>query len=264
MTTLPFRLDRELTILASRETVFRYFTDRARWERWWGAGSSVEARPGGRMVIRYPDGSEATGEVLEVHPPERIVFTYGYSSGTMLVPGASRVTIRLESSGRATRLYFTHEVPDAATRDAHVDGWRYHMAVLSNAVSDEVNAAVVDVVDAWFRVWSSDDATTRHAMLASIASDDVRFRDRFGATEGLAELAAHISNAQRFMPGFRVERRGDVRHTQGSALFDWVTLSGDGHPAGGGSNVFTLGPDGRIEAVIGFWSAIPGSGAANG
>ena len=72
---LPHKLDRTILIHASREIVFRYFTDDERWSAWWGAGSTIDPRPGGRVVIRYPGGVEATGEVVEVAGPERLVFT---------------------------------------------------------------------------------------------------------------------------------------------------------------------------------------------
>jgi uncharacterized protein YndB with AHSA1/START domain len=43
---LPYELKRVLVIQASRETVFRFFTDEARWAAWWGAGSTIDPRPG--------------------------------------------------------------------------------------------------------------------------------------------------------------------------------------------------------------------------
>ena len=70
--TLPYHVDRIIDIRAARDTVFRFFTDTARWAAWWGAGSTIDARPGGRLLIRYPDGTEATGEVLELLAPEQI------------------------------------------------------------------------------------------------------------------------------------------------------------------------------------------------
>jgi len=33
-------------IEAQPETVFSYFTDSVRWAAWWGAGSTIDARPG--------------------------------------------------------------------------------------------------------------------------------------------------------------------------------------------------------------------------
>ena len=94
-TSLPHRLDRIVNIQASPDTVFRFFTDVARWARWWGAGSTIDPRPGGRVLIRYPDGTEVVGEVVELTAPERLVFTYGFASGAPIPPGSSRVAIRL-------------------------------------------------------------------------------------------------------------------------------------------------------------------------
>ena len=50
-TTRQFQLDRIVTIGARPETVFSFFTDSARWAAWWGAGSSIEAHPGGQVRI---------------------------------------------------------------------------------------------------------------------------------------------------------------------------------------------------------------------
>src|SRR5262245_21972085 len=102
MTTLPFRLDRSIVIHARRPPVFRFFTDSKRWASWWGDGSTIDARPGGHVLIRYPGGLEAVGEVVEVASPERIVFTYGYASGERIPPGGSRVTLRLDADGDRT------------------------------------------------------------------------------------------------------------------------------------------------------------------
>src|SRR5215813_6961561 len=102
MTSLPHTLARTLVIQARREIVFRYFTDTERWARWWGAGSTIDARPGGRLKIRYPNGVEVLGEVIEIAPPERIVFTYGYENGKPIPLGGSHVTIELEAQNKGT------------------------------------------------------------------------------------------------------------------------------------------------------------------
>src|SRR6266536_345231 len=125
---LPHQLDRTVVIEAAPDVVFSFFTETPKWASWWGAGSTIDPWPGGAMKIRYPDGTEALGEVVEVRAPERIVFTYGYASGKMIPPGGSRVTIELEPFGAATRLLFTHEFADTATRDMHVQGWRYQLS----------------------------------------------------------------------------------------------------------------------------------------
>ena len=88
---LPHHLERTIVIQARRETVFQFFTDGNRWASWWGQGSTIDTRPGGPIVIKYPNGIEARGEVIEVSPPARLVFTFGYASGTPIPPGGSRL-----------------------------------------------------------------------------------------------------------------------------------------------------------------------------
>lgn len=257
---LPHRLDRSLVIRARRETVFRFFTDPARWAAWWGQGSTIDARPGGRVVIRYPGGVEAVGEVVEAAAPDRLVFTYGYATGTPIAPGASLVTIQLEPAGpggRDTRLRLVHEFSDAAVRDQHVQGWRYQLSLFANLVSNEVQANATATIDAWLEAWSNSDAGARTAALSRIADPAVRFHDRFSAIDGLDDLDVHLDATRRFMPGLRMHRDGDVRQCQGVALADWIARSADGLERARGTNVFVLNSDGRIESVTGLWSQHP-------
>ena len=67
---LAHSLDRSIWIRAPREIVFGYFSDSVRWAAWRGAGSTIDARPGGALLIRYPNGTEVAGEVLAVAAPE--------------------------------------------------------------------------------------------------------------------------------------------------------------------------------------------------
>lgn len=252
--TLSYRLARTVIIQAAPETVFRFFTDTARWARWWGAGSRIDARPGGRVVIRYPDGTEAAGEVVSVEPPTRIEFTYGYVSGKLIPAGGSRVTIQLEPLPDGTQLTLTHDVADAAVRDEHVQGWRYQLSRFANVVADEVNAGAAGAVDAWFDAWAEPDAASREQTLIRIAIPEVRFRDRFSNVAGLHDLLPHVTASQRFMPGIRMKRIGAVRHCQGTALADWVAVDATSTERARGTNVFVFGPSGRIESVTGLWS----------
>jgi uncharacterized protein YndB with AHSA1/START domain len=245
-------LQRTVRIRASRETVFRFFTDPARWARWWGEGSSIDARPGGAVVVRYPGGIEASGEVIESEPPERLVFTYGYASGNPIPPGASRVSIRLFDEGGATRLELTHEFDDPAVRDQHVQGCRFQLSLFANAVAAEAFAGVEAVADQWFAAWIEPDPAARRAAFEAIADPAVTFRDRYSALERIDDLVEHAGAAQRFVPGVRLARRGEVRQCQGMAIVSWAASGPDGTERGRGHNVFEFGGDGRVIAVTGF------------
>lgn len=254
---LPHQLNREVVIRASRETVFRFFTDSIRWAAWWGAGSTIDARPGGRVVIRYPNALEAVGEVIELDPPGQIAFTYGYATGTPIPPGGSRVSIRLEATDAGTRLRLTHDFHDASVRDEHVQGWRYQLSLFANLVSDEVCSEAGSAVDGWFGAWSDPDPAAREKTLARIAMSGVLFRDRFSALEGQRDVNAHLDASHRFMPGLQLRRSGDIRQCQGVVLADWTAYGQDGQERARGTNVFVFNAAGQIESVTGFWNRHP-------
>jgi len=251
MMSLPHRLDRTVTIRAPRESVVRFFTDTGRWAAWWGTGSSIDARPGGAVRIRYPEGTEVGGEVIEIRAPEKLVFTYGYVTGKPIPPGNSRVTILLEDNATGTILHLTHEFADAGVRDQHVQGWRFQLSLFANAVANEVHAGAASVVDSWFKLWSVADEQEREKALAAVAVPNVRFRDQYSLLEGMADLLAHIGASQRFMPGIHLERKGGVRHCQGTVLADWIALATDGREWASGTSVFQFSSECRIESVTG-------------
>jgi uncharacterized protein YndB with AHSA1/START domain len=257
MLELPYHLDRTVLIRANPETVFRFFTDSARWASWWGAGSTIDATPGGKVYIRHPNGIEALGEVLEVNDPARIVFTYGFASGKPIAPGSSRVTIHLDADQAGTRLHLRHEFAESAPRDEHVQGWRFQLSLFANVVANEAYAHAASAVDAWFGAWTIADGQARNALLASIVTPQIQFRDRFSLLDGMADLTAHIGAAQRFMPGIGLRRKGDLRHCQGTVLADWIAAGSDGQERMSGSSVFTFHPDGRIDSVTGLTNPSP-------
>jgi uncharacterized protein YndB with AHSA1/START domain len=251
--TLPHRVERTLDIEAEREIVFRFLTDTARWAAWWGVGSTIDPRIGGKVLIRYPGGTEAIGEVVELVAPDRLVFTYGYVTGTPIPPGSSLVTFQLEAHGSRTRLRFTHAFAEPGPRDQHVQGWRYQLSLFANVVADELYAGAEDLVDRWFAAWSEADSAAIETRLRALVTTSVRIRDRFSALEGIDDLIAHIAAARRFMPGIRMQREGSVRQCQGMALADWVARAADDQERARGTNVFVFGGGGRIESVTGFW-----------
>lgn len=254
MITSTLRLDRTLVIHARPATVFEFFTNTPDWASWWGAGSVIDPRPGGQLLIRHSNGVEVTGEVIDVRAPERIVFTYGYASGKPIPPGASQVTIRLDDHPAGTLLQLTHEFADAEARDNHVQGWRFQLSLFANAVANKVHAGAAETVDRWFAAWSDPNAATREATLDSAGARDIRFYDRFSCLAGEEDVKAHLAAVHQFMPGMRLERRGDVRHCQSRVLADWVALGVDGQERGRGTNLFVLDADSRIAEVTGFWA----------
>ena len=248
---LPYSMNRSILIQADPETVFSFFTDSARWAVWWGAGSTIEPRVGGAVKIRHSNGFESYGEVLEVIEPERFVFTYSLQAAKPVPAEESRVTLRLEPQGAGTLVSVTHELADAGVRDLTVQGWRFHLSLFANAVANVMNANAPAVADSWFALWTEPDAAKRTATLQTLAAPNVTFKDQYSCLEGVSEIETHIGASQRFMPGIRLERRGNARHCQGTVLVDWVALKGDAQVMSG-TNVFVFGPGGKLTGVTGI------------
>ena len=254
MSDLVHELERAVTVRATCATVFGYLTDSRRFAAWWGAGSRVDPRPGGEVYVRYPNGVEASGAVVEIAAPERIAFTYGYASGRPFGPGASLVTATVADGSDGAVVTLRHVFADAVARDHHVPGWRYQLAVLAIVAAREQHAGVEAIADRFLAAWSEGDGAVRRAGLAAIAVEGLTFRDEWAATEGIDDLAAHIGAAQQHMPGVTLVRDGPVRHCQGTALVDWVVRGGDGAVSRRGTNVLELAPDGRLAGVVGLWA----------
>ena len=255
LAALPHRLERTVLIQAPRDIVFSYFTDSGRWARWWGEGSTIDARVGGAVRMVHPGNIQVAGEILEIDPPSRLVFTYGYVSGKPMPVGASLVTLQLEDDRQGTRLRLSHAFADEQVRDEMVQGWRFQLSLFGNLVSNDLHANASSAVDGWFAAWSEPDTAKREALLDRLIAETMQFRDRFSMIDGLSDLRPHLAAVHKFMPGLRLEREGDVRHCQGTVLADWVARGADGSERGRGTNVFAIGHHGRIESVTGFWGS---------
>ena len=91
---------RQVTLTAPIEVVWSAVATSAGLDAWLGCThAEVDARPGARIVVRWPDGATSRGLIEEIEAPRRIVFRWRRIAGAGLdlrVGQASRVTIELE------------------------------------------------------------------------------------------------------------------------------------------------------------------------
>ena len=129
-------IEREIRVEASPDTVFSYFVDPAKIVRWMGTTATLEPRPGGDFRIDYNGKDIARGSYLEVDPPRRVVFSWGWEMpGDPVPPGASTVEVTLAPSGLGTIVRLRHSGLPPASIDGHVEGWDYFLPTLAGAVA---------------------------------------------------------------------------------------------------------------------------------
>ncbi|MCU1450363.1 MAG: activator of Hsp90 ATPase 1 family protein [Acidimicrobiales bacterium] len=119
-------IELERRVAASPETLFAYFTDPERYRLWQGVDAELDPRPGGifRVTLTGQSGQVARGEYLEVDPPNRVVFTWGYEGNDGLHPGASTVEVRFTPDGDGTLMTLRHSgLPSDMACRFHIWGW---------------------------------------------------------------------------------------------------------------------------------------------
>jgi uncharacterized protein YndB with AHSA1/START domain len=129
----------ERQIDATPETVFAFFTDPEKMTRWLAAEATLDPRPGG-VCHQTHIGSDGTrylvrGEFVEVSPPSRVVFTWGFENETMdSRPGSTTVEVTLEPRDGGTLLRLVHRDLPLSERGDHDGGWGTMLARLEQAL----------------------------------------------------------------------------------------------------------------------------------
>ena len=114
--------------------MFPYFTDPARYVQWMGTDAALEPVPGGYYRVGMRDGVQAAGEFVEIDPPRRVVFTWGWTHDHAVPPGTTRVVVTLQAEDGGTRVVLRHHgLPDDEQRDHHRKGWQLYLGRLISA-----------------------------------------------------------------------------------------------------------------------------------
>lgn len=117
----------ERRIRARREIVFAYFVDPERYTRWMGTEAELDPRPGGRYRVTVPQGYRAVGEFVEVEPPRRVVFTWGWEGHGTVAPGSTTVAVTLEEDGDDTLVRLVHSGLPPDEVELHTSGWHRYL-----------------------------------------------------------------------------------------------------------------------------------------
>jgi uncharacterized protein YndB with AHSA1/START domain len=122
-------ISREVRIRARPETIFPFFTDPALMVRWQGTSVTINPTPGGIYRVHVNDEHIARGEYLEVAPPHRLVFSWGWEGqDSQVPPGSTTVEITLTPDGEHTVVRLVHrDLPSKESAESHGAGWEHYL-----------------------------------------------------------------------------------------------------------------------------------------
>lgn len=131
-------VEREIAIAASPETVWELLAQESEAVKWMGQSATFDLRPGGMYRVEVIPGNTARGEFVEIDPPRRLVYTWGWEPGSQssVGPGSSTIEFDLTPDGKGTLLRFRHsDLPNDEAVVSHGHGWDHYLGRLATAAS---------------------------------------------------------------------------------------------------------------------------------
>lgn len=126
----------ETHVAAPPETVFTFLVDPEKMARWMGSRVELDPRPGGRYALDISAQIRARGEYVEVVPPSRVVFTFGWDADDAVPPGSTTVEITLTPDSDGTHVRLVHRgLMTSEQREQHRQGWQQYVGRLSVAAA---------------------------------------------------------------------------------------------------------------------------------
>ena len=100
------------------------------------ASTPRSAHAGGAFRVNVRGDGFASGRVLELDPPRRIVFSWGWEmDGNPMPPGSTLVEVDLLPDPAGTLVRLTHRNLPPGTAELHDAGWNHYLDRLTTAAA---------------------------------------------------------------------------------------------------------------------------------
>lgn len=117
-------------------------------------------------------------------------------------------------------------------------------------------ASTNDLIRDYGAAWNADEPE-RTKLLEAVWADDGVYCDPIGRAEGRQALIEHIGALQARLPGHRIELVSGVDEHDRQFRFLWELRGPQGETVHQGTDFGTLGDDGRIQTITGFFGQPP-------
>ena len=128
----PNEVIREVLIQATPEAIFPYLTDPAKLVQWMGVEAALEPEVGGLFSVTINPERIVRGEYLEIVPPTRVVWSWGWEGRSDVPPGSSQVEITLTPTPEGTLVRLRHYNLPSDAMPLHVRSWEHNLPRLKS------------------------------------------------------------------------------------------------------------------------------------
>jgi SnoaL-like domain len=119
-------------------------------------------------------------------------------------------------------------------------------------------------LDAYLAMWNERDLASRATLIETAWSADCRYVDPQFEAEGHAGLSTMVTAAQIRFPGHDLRLASGIDTHHDEVRLAWEVVAPDGSSALKGIDIGSLGPDGRLTSVVGFFGELPARECGNG
>jgi uncharacterized protein YndB with AHSA1/START domain len=124
-------VEKEIFIAASPDIVFELLTEPEGLLEWMAVEAETDIQPGGLVWWRHENGAVMRGRFVEVTPPRRLCFTYGWEeNGPDVAAESTLVEIDLREQAGGTLLCLVHKKLPEGEVKSHGMGWDWFLGRL--------------------------------------------------------------------------------------------------------------------------------------
>ena len=94
---------------APPDDAWAFMTDVEQLPSWLGSPIIFDLTVGGRLEVEVDTGHRFAGEFVAIEPPNRLVLTWGWRSGSIpIAPGSTLVELTVRADGDGSRVELVH------------------------------------------------------------------------------------------------------------------------------------------------------------
>ena len=116
--------------------------------------------------------------------------------------------------------------------------------------------ALDELVKMYGAAWNEPDAQHRRELLEKVWASGGTYTDPQSHVEGREALVEHIGKFLKNSPGARIIQSSHADFHHGMFRFTWKFVGGDGKTLMEGIDFGVLGPDGKLQRIVGFFGPI--------